>query len=590
MLTRLYSKSRRFARLDKESNATLLTYHDLELFERYLKGTDFAAPQTKHDKEDAGHSNRHFEFTGRQLSRLISNTMSPFSSSQGTAATVNENDLDVKHGNLHGLNEKQWITISKIKLCLKSADDEALYDILKCNQNVIPTLVERLSPFQTSLLIKRLTDYQIAISKQFTVEQKYSSRLHSDSNMRGLVQMKDKTYQGVRSILRKIGRNHHLNNLDYETIVSFCMGNLRYRDAIEFICEMETKIRQGDTSLKLRNSLWADKISILCRSTEKTWSLGRYDLKSNRAQILPEDYSYPLLNGRGVATLVKQYEDSNLIPDRRVYEALILASGKSKEMSQLDSLILNVWGVNAKTGEMVEGFQIPKKNSLDYPNFDILRSIVLAYTYNSELVKPLSVCNTIIENYDLDSIRSQKYWETVLQCTALQCENVYREIQTKLWKAGADKDEYSCEMLLSEDIFDEMWEHIIKIVQKPSKSMVRLRLSYASLKALLRDLPKIHQRSVDPAVNITASEAAYNENLLFSYLNVCRIRLMKLRKFYQTEDMINRFSINKQMKQTLLRRLNSYQQRYLKRVKDKRVLERQRIRDDDDEDSMLGLW
>ncbi|VEU21404.1 DEKNAAC102621 [Brettanomyces naardenensis] len=576
---RWYTKPRRFARVERGSNPTSLTHHDLELFEGYLENTNFGSLKSTEAQSD----NRivsGFRYTGRRLSELVSSTLRNLS--DATDSDPAEDTVARQR-----LTEKEWVLLSKVKLYLKTSNDRSLYDILRRNRVSIPTLVDNLSRFHVSLIIKRLTDYQMEIMKRFIAEQQFSSRLRKDSDIVGLAQMKDKTYNGVRTSILKISQHAHLNTLDYETIVTFCMRNLRFRDAIDVISDLETRIREGDTSLSLTNSLWGDKIGILSRSNEQTWTIDRYDLKSNRAQLIPEGYVYPV-GETDILQLLGQYRESGLILDQKMCKTIVLALGKSKNLSKLDSFIQGVWGVDTNSGELVEGFTMPSKDSMVYPNFDLLRCIELAYSFNSQLLKPLLICNTIVQKYGLTSQRSQKYWATVLECTALQCENVYRDTQTELWRKGDESD--LSEVDLRRKIFDHLWQHIMTIITKPSKAMIKLRLSHGSLESLLEDLPQIRERSIDPKINITSSEAAYNENILFSYLNTCRIGLMKKREFYQAEHMITQFSINNRMKDVLLKKLSNYQQRYLKRMNQERVRARQQIRDDDDDDGMFGFW
>lgn len=578
-LVRWYSKPSRVAKLDNSTDSDVITAQDLEKFNSYLKEAKFPTPQ----QPNLSNVVSQFSSTGRTLSDLINSTLDIFI--KRTTEDVTSSDaapMIPTPTTRIGITEREWILMSKIRLYLKTSNDEELYNVLKRYRKYLPSLERELTAFDISLIIKRLTDYQRDMIKVFTAEQSFASRLSKDSKLSQLVHNKNKVYIGVRSIIRTLSKSHKLGSLDYETLVRFCTDNLRFHDAIDVIEELETKIAT-QAGLSMTNALWATKIQILTRSSDKTWTLGRHDFKSNRAQLLPADYQY--LNGAptDIISLLQSYESSGLEPDNQVYNAMLLALGKSRNVKGLDSYIQHVWGIDPSTGKLI--WDGPTDLALTEPDFHLLSSITLSYNYNNELVKPILVGNALIEYYHLDLKHSHKYWETLLRCTGMQSQNIAKQMRAQAWH---DSSSAPVDTSLQNNTFDLLWDQSIKAVLRPSNTMVRLRLTYGSLESLLADLPRIRDRAINPELNVTTSEAAYNENLLLSCLNRCRTELMKRREFYKADDLIKRYSINPGMTKLLQRKLSEYQGRYLKRESRKRSDAKQNY--DDDDSSMFGLY
>lgn len=576
-IVRHFSNSSRLYASGGVVTAESLNYNDLVHFHSYLKDNNVIHKRKTFKPVYSGSKND-FKFSGKSLSSLIK-----------------LNDLSVPEESisssiLPSSEQRGWKFLNQTNTYLKTSRDADLYRVLNMNRQLLPEYISKLSADTISLIIRRITDYQLQLVKEAINEQQFASRIRPDSNVSNLLKEKDRTYVSVKQIVRTIGKSARLHTVDYESVMTFCMENLRFQDALDTLEVMEGEIAKGE-DLKLTSLIWAYKIELICGCSERTWRIKRYRLQQNRAKQPHSDAMYSQNTNRkvDVTSLIREYQKENLIPSNEVYGMIILALGKSGKLELLDHFIQSVWKIQPDTGK-IDNDDLVLKESPIYPTYKLLSRIFLAYNSNNELLKPIVLCNGIIEHYRLPLNRSQKYWEIVLKATALQCENVFRDIQTALWRNDTPSTEFrGADMPIRRDIFDLLWEYITSVVPKPSKKMIRLRLKYGTLEGLLKDLPVIYKRTIDPHINITVSEAAYNENLLMSYLNQCRVGLCKRHQFFPAEQMIKEYSTTSKMQGILLGKLETYQKRCLQRLGKERE-QRKKMLIEDDDDSMLGLW
>ncbi|ODV83727.1 hypothetical protein CANARDRAFT_24703 [[Candida] arabinofermentans NRRL YB-2248] len=584
-LVSIRSYATKLTRYNKlNSNVSTTTIDDLKVYLSYLENLELPLRQ----------------------SIVLSNTMTAFKLSEnGLMNSINDSlkklnipskpssvdDTPTSSGRLSGLSADEIQLLNKIKFHLKADRDADLYNLLASTENIesiLPSFQSHLSPFQISLIIKRLADNHEYLTKNVINEQQFFSRLVKDLFITDVTRYKARLYNETNKIFTVMESSFNLSTVDYETIVDFHIDNMSYYNAIQQIERFETKMQTSEGhNLRMTNSIWAYKIKILTKSFDKTWSIGRYALMKNRLQLLPKDYRYPH-HSHSILEMLKKYQNSKLPPDIRVYDAVLLGLAKAKDTDLLDNFILHVWGVDPVTGE-ISGNKTKRGVSLGDPTFQTLQSIILGYSFNNNILKGFKVCNSLIEKYDLDLTHSQQYWTTVLECTGLVCINIYRDIQTRIWKNGGNEEDYKRDFNTQYALIDQIWRHALDSVDEPSRQMMRKRLKYSSLNSLIEGLPQFHKFVLNPEFNRRSDKAIFNQNLLFSYLNTCRQKLQQRRQFYKAEAVVEKFSIDNKMKNVLLQKLKKSQERYLKKV----GTERERAKRTylaDDEDDGLGLW
>ncbi|KAF6013927.1 hypothetical protein HII13_001176 [Brettanomyces bruxellensis] len=544
-----------------------LSYEELEKFGDYLKSNGFQKFAANSDFQTAHLNENSFKFSGITLSSLLSHTSTTLLKTQlENTTTLRDIARSTKcrpvtyYKIKHNPEISYKNIVGQLRAALQNPDDNVIYNLMKYYVDAIPTFSKELDPSDVSLIIKRLTSYQLGIVKSFTIEQSNYSRLTNDFDMSSLLKLKGQSFFRVKRIILAFMQHTSLTIHDYDLIVRFFMKNLRYFDAINILADLETKILQNKQA-HLTRYLWSTKLQLLCNSEEQTWQLQRYKLNKNRAQKIPEDYHYPYC----------KIINDNLIPNTDLCQSIILSIGKFGNTNMLEEFIEYMWKIDPTDEKPKPGALLHNDSEL-FPTFKLLRCIMLAYAYNSQITKAISTCNKFIEFYNLDFSRSQVYLETVLECVGLLSKNVFRDLQTGLWRNNVSRDEYEGAVMPFEN-----------------KKMFKLCLSFASLQTLLDNVPVIYQNALSLKSNATTAEATYTEDLLMSHLNKCRIRLSQNREFYQAEQLIKTFSVNENMKEILLQKLKQYQRRYLNRL-GKEVSIRKQQRADDDDDEMLGLW
>ncbi|KAG7881011.1 hypothetical protein KL905_002123 [Ogataea polymorpha] len=564
VIVRNYSRALRLVRKGEDKKASLVNYDDMSVLKNYLDRLDLTLLRPRETELFPK-----FKHTGRNLISIMQSSLASYElleskSLEPSAHTTNTKDLN------------------RLRHLLHSPKDRELYEFLKrsSTRSNFTLLMKDLSPLEVSLAVKRLTSLMDRVVKWYILELQYISRISKDADLDRVLKTKSEMYSSISKIFRRIQESCDLTTIDYENMVNFHAHNLRYLTAIKLISEIEGKILKGAENLQFTKSLWINKLKILGHADEKAWRINRYHYKEAEMEPLPKNYIYPH-HGSSVQQLLQELNNSGLQLDIELYETIILSLAGAGEIDYLQSLIDKIWGIGGKANGSVE------RGSTLYPTFGLLEKIIVAFTYNGQFMKGLLICMKLIEKYQLDLRYSQKYWTGVLRASGVTTANIYRDIQTKLWEKGVDEEKYKREFELQHEIFDLLWRSAMSVLETPSKDMIKVRLRYSSLESLVRDLPQIHELAVNAHKNTSASEAAYRESLLLRYLNICRVKLVQRRNFYEAEMLIKKFSMNQRMESALLFRLKRSQQRYLRDTTVKKA--EQRILEDEDEDG-FGIW
>ncbi|KAG7893749.1 hypothetical protein KL908_002803 [Ogataea polymorpha] len=564
VIVRNYSRALRLVRKGEDKKASLVNYDDMSVLKNYLDRLDLTLLRPRETELFPK-----FKHTGRNLISIMQSSLASYElleskSLEPSAHTTNTKDLN------------------RLRHLLHSPKDRELYEFLKrsSTRSNFTLLMKDLSPLEVSLAVKRLTSLMDRVVKWYILELQYISRISKDADLDRVLKTKSEMYSSISKIFRRIQESCDLTTIDYENMVNFHAHNLRYLTAIKLISEIEGKILKGAENLQFTKSLWINKLKILGHADEKAWRINRYHYKEAEMEPLPKNYIYPH-HGSSVQQLLQELNNSGLQLDTELYETIILSLAGAGEIDYLQSLIDKIWGIGGKANGSVE------RRSTLYPTFGLLEKIIVAFTYNGQFMKGLLICMKLIEKYQLDLRYSQKYWTGVLRASGVTTANIYRDIQTKLWEKGVDEEKYKREFELQHEIFDLLWRSAMSVLETPSKDMIKVRLRYSSLESLVKDLPQVHELAVNAHKNTSSSEAAYRESLLLRYLNICRVKLVQRRNFYEAEMLIKKFSMNQRMESALLFRLKRSQQRYLRDTTVKKA--EQRILEDEDEDG-FGIW
>ncbi|KAG7858914.1 hypothetical protein KL919_002979 [Ogataea angusta] len=563
-IVRSYSRALRLVRKGEDRKVSVVNYDDMSVLKNYLDRLDLTLLRPQETEIFPK-----FKHTGRNLMSIMHSSLVPYESTEPQAAEPS----------VHAINTKD---LTRLRHLLRSPKDRELYEFLKrlSTTSSFSSLIKELSPLEVSLIVRRLTSLMDRVIKWYILELQYISRISRDADLDRVLKTKAEMYSSISKIFRRIQESCELATIDYENMVNFHAHNLRYVTAIKLISEIEGKILKGTENLQLTKSLWINKLKILGNADEKAWRINRYHYKEAEMEPLPKNYVYPH-HSSSVQQLLQELNNSGLQLDIDLYETIILSLGGSGEIEYLQSLIDQVWGIGGQVNGSVES------GSASFPTFSLLEKIIVAFTYNGQFTKGLLICMKLIEKYQLDLRYSQKYWTGVLRASGVTTANIYRDIQTKLWEKGVDEENFKREFELQHEIFDLLWRSAMSVLKTPSKDMIKVRLRYSSLESLVKDLPKIHELAVNEYKNTSASEAAYRESLLLRYLNICRVKFVQRKNFYEAEMLIKKFSMNQRMEDALLFRLKRSQQRYLRDTTVKKA--EQRIIEDDDEDG-FGIW
>lgn len=253
-----------------------------------------------------------------------------------------------------------------------------------------------------------------------TIRSIYSNLLYTDS--------RDHIYgKAMRSNLYN-SRNlsgYKLSVSDYENLISLELNNLKLDLASKWFQRFEQQFPNATNTKYMTKKLWILKFRTYCGGLPSVWVSPESDFFSN--DVLPRKgrparglflHTFPwrIL----LMDFLKSYSDSGkkLALDKEIVPVLTYSIGYSKDTQYLKRFIEGMWGIRAD-GKMIENFEPTANDSSSYPDHELLKAILAAFSYNGDFFQAMIYINGFQDNYkgsvDLSGREANGFWSSVFK-------------------------------------------------------------------------------------------------------------------------------------------------------------------------------
>lgn len=216
---------------------------------------------------------------------------------------------------------------------------------------------------------------------------------------------------------------YELSILDYENLIMLELRNNKMDLACKWFRRYEAQFG-SEANLKMTLNLWILKLQTFCGGLPSLWPTKNTELYYKKV------YSVRKSHFKGEMTFISVFNDfltyfsttqgktnKKLIINRKFNQTLIYSIGYSENMDYLRKYIEFTWGIG-ENGR-VEGFTVPEANDSNYPDIEILKSVLVAFSYNGEFFEAMKYINSFQQVYkiDTDSIKksANALWEQVFK-------------------------------------------------------------------------------------------------------------------------------------------------------------------------------
>lgn len=293
-----------------------------------------------------------------------------------------------------------------------------------------------ITPTEMSFYLRCMIEFQVNLIKQYA-NQKYIS---GNSNELKKIAVNAKYF---KDIIRRCYSNliysnptehiyHHskrvnlynsnhltgyqLQKADYENLIYFELHNAKVDLASKWFQRFETQFTNAQESMT--KNMWILKLQVYSGGLPYLWKINNMELSDfyhnpTKSKFKSEQSFISIFND----FLKHQSKDNNAYAiDTKFSETLIYSIGYSKNLEYLTKYIELTWGIGSN-GKQISGFQIPSNNSVNFPTTEILKAIVVAYSYNGEFFRAMTYINGFQNLYlsDISSMDSKNLWENIFK-------------------------------------------------------------------------------------------------------------------------------------------------------------------------------
>lgn len=506
-------------------------------------------------------------------------------------------------------NNKEEKLINNLKYFLYDSNIRNLYNYMKLNTLNYSLLNNKFSPFEISLIIKKIIYYNDSLDnrlKFITKNKLFYNKSNNEDYIKKMNAISRSVYLSSKTIFNSLIKSIKLSSFDYENIIEFYFKKNQLQKAIELIEIFENNCKIDPNNFKLSNKIWIYKFEILSQTNIKFWKIyGETIFKINSKNLkLLNNYNYSH-HSHNFQQLIKRYEIdkilNNLSDNLSILNIIIKGFGKHGDIESLDKFIENNWGIkidrlnNDKGIHLLSHFSINKNvNELLWPNEETLISILLAYTKNGYLSNAIEINNLLIDNYNkfniLDKLNLNKYWSLLIRCTGLFNDAINKKIMQQVKNEGIELIDSSGNSLIEINyrFFDNVWNLCEKYINNNliTRDLIEIKIKHSSSHELLKKLPKVYKNISKLNYNKMKINQKFNKFIINNYIRKCCTELASRGKFLDASMLIDKFVISNESKSELKEMLSEMQEDYARERVRKNELERR----DNDDDNDFELW
>ncbi|GMM38613.1 hypothetical protein DASC09_059520 [Saccharomycopsis crataegensis] len=203
--------------------------------------------------------------------------------------------------------------------------------------------------------------------------------------------------------------NEQLTIADYEQILKMELANDKPDKAYRIIKAIEKKFPIDDDKVIIDTGFWNLKFKTLVCASPKFWQYKNSRFPKSGA--IPAGYQ----NWKGklpfeinLPRLLQEFttlsESGRLVPNLETHTNLILALGYNGSIDLLRNQLKSIWGVAPGIEDKSELVNLSKDDPL-YPDIEILKAVVTAFSFNSEYLEAIAYLSEFDTKYNFHDVK-----------------------------------------------------------------------------------------------------------------------------------------------------------------------------------------
>lgn len=218
--------------------------------------------------------------------------------------------------------------------------------------------------------------------------------------------------------------SYQLSILDYENLILLELRNNKLDLASKWFQRFEQQFGPNSNE-KFTLNLWILKLQTYCGGLPNLWKVDNSELyytkaySSKRSNFKSEVPFITIFNDflKFYNPSLSQSNNNRYIIDKKFNQTLIHSIGYSRNLEYLRKYIELTWGIN-ETG-LNKKFKLPKKSNLNYPDIDIIKAILISFSFNGQFYEAMKYINHFQNVYDIDTDSQLKsansLWEQIFK-------------------------------------------------------------------------------------------------------------------------------------------------------------------------------
>ncbi|CCH45273.1 hypothetical protein BN7_4855 [Wickerhamomyces ciferrii] len=289
-------------------------------------------------------------------------------------------------------------------------------------------ILEGLQREEITVLITSLVDGQEEKIYQYN-DSKITLDLNNKyENMEGLYAS---SYTISKFYLGLLATNFELSITEIFSLLKLESNNYRYDRAAELIQYLDRKSKSKN-SIKT-SKYWNYKLKVLGNANPGFWTVLNKDRNKVRLskRALKQDFEKML--SFGVLMNQLSQEIGYIVPNLETHGLIIASAGRDNQLELVENQILNLWGIGI---DNIDSKNLVDSNSLIYPDYNLLKSIIAAFAVNNEFEIAIKYITNFQSVYNID-LSKKLFWKELFnwaEATLSKDDESYKTTMESIWK------------------------------------------------------------------------------------------------------------------------------------------------------------
>jgi len=337
------------------------------------------------------------------------------------------------------LSDKSYLIRLEIFNLVDTKHYQGLLDAM-VKFSTLDDLASLLSPQEVSYVMGVLVNHQLNLLRKYAVSTHHENAPNSKElnstfklgrhfvyNIRQIYC--NLLYKGTRGHLYETSKAsfgsfdlaYDLTVKDFENLILLESRNGKLDLASVWFQRFQEYYRD-DYPRKMTQNMWILKFQTFCGGLPHLWpshhsSLYKSVPHSLRQSSLTSETSFITVFNEFLKYNSDQNKtstvDLKLLMNNRFNETLIYSIGYSGNVTYLKKYIASMWGITEDG--LVSSFTVPHATDINYPDYKILKSVLVSFSRNNEFFKAMKYINHFRDVYDINvsTNSSKSFWEQI---------------------------------------------------------------------------------------------------------------------------------------------------------------------------------